>query len=125
MSADIAVQISSRPSESVNAVGHGVLQPYAPYLHVPATAILERATAADGDGAGSGAAEHGDVRAGRRGDRGFNLQRAVCHLAPGHGAAPRRHRTGYFLVADQVAFSSKPAYTAVPFMAVGLSIVPL
>ena len=31
----------------------------------------------------------------------------------------------HFLMADQVAFSSKPAYTAVPFIAVGLSIVPL
>lgn len=31
----------------------------------------------------------------------------------------------YFFAADHVALSSKPSYTAVPFIAVGLSTVPL
>src|ERR1035437_10962391 len=43
---------------------------------------------------------------------------------PVQGTVPVAIALAHFLVADQVAFSSKPAYTAVPFMAVGLSIVP-
>lgn len=47
-----------------------------------------------------------------------------CQLYCNVRHPPPSHQL-HFLVADQVALSSKPAYTAVPFIAVGLSIVPL
>ena len=50
----------------------------------------------------------------------------VAHSAYKRKGYERSHGSPHhFLVADQVALSSMPAYSAVPFMVVGLSIVPL
>lgn len=49
----------------------------------------------------------------------------VVPLASSRHSHGRSIAWDHFLVADQVAFPSNPSNTAVPFMVVGLSMVPL